>query len=70
MMRWLRSRRERDDRHLIKATPPTPPPEIDPVEELECIVGKAQKRDAEDERRFEDLAQSNSRLPIRRRRPF
>jgi hypothetical protein len=33
-MRWLRRWRERDDRHLFKATPPAPLPEIDPIEEL------------------------------------
>jgi hypothetical protein len=32
LMRWPRRRCERDDRHLIKST--TPPPEIDPIEEL------------------------------------
>jgi hypothetical protein len=55
-MRWLRRWRERDDRHLFKATPPAPLPEIDPIEELARIVGEAQERDAEDERRFEDSA--------------
>jgi hypothetical protein len=54
MIRWLPRWRERDDRHLIKATPPTPLPEIDPIEELARVVGDAQERDAEDERRFED----------------
>ena len=54
-MRWLRRWRERDDRHLIKATAPSPLPEIDPIEELARIVGEAQERDAEEERRFEDF---------------
>jgi hypothetical protein len=58
-MRWLRRWRERDDRHLIKATAPSPLPEIDPIEELARIVGEAQERDAADERRFESLARPN-----------
>jgi len=52
MMRWLRPWRERDDRHLMLL-------EIDPIEELARVVGEAQKRDAEDERRFENFAPSN-----------
>lgn len=47
MLRWLRSWRERDDRHLVK---PGLPANIDPVEELIRIVNEAQDRDAEDER--------------------
>jgi hypothetical protein len=70
-MRWLRRWRERDDRHLIKATSPSPLPEIDPIEELARIVGEAQERDAEDERRFEDSALSGRRKqpPPRTRGP-
>jgi hypothetical protein len=63
-MRWLRRWRERDDRHLIKSA--TPLPEIDPIEELARIVGEAQERDAEDERRFERLSRPR---PIRDRQP-
>lgn len=50
-MRWLRHWRERDDRHLIKGASPLP--EIDAVDELARIVGEAQKRDEEDERRLD-----------------
>jgi hypothetical protein len=64
-MRWLRHRRERDDRHLLR---PTPLPEIDPIEELARIVGDAQERDAEDEARFERLSRL-SPIRERRRRP-
>ena len=49
MLRWLRSWRERDDRHLVK---PGLPSRIDPVEELIRIVKEAQDQDAEDERRL------------------
>jgi hypothetical protein len=35
MLRWLRSWRERDDRHLVK---PGLPANVDPVEELMRIV--------------------------------
>jgi hypothetical protein len=59
MMRWLRRWRERDDQHLFKAS--TPSPEIDPIDEFARIVGDAQERDADDERRFDDLAQSYDR---------
>jgi len=62
-MRWFRRWRERDDLHLFKAG--TPLPVIDPIEELARIVGEAQERDAEEERRFEDSA-----LGGRRRRPL
>ena len=58
MMRWPRRWRERDDRHLIKGA--TPLPEIDPIDELAGIVGEAQKRDAEDERRFKRMARPPS----------
>lgn len=68
-MLWLRRRRERDDRHLFKAAAPTPLPEIDPIEELARIVGDAQERDANDERRFDDLAWSYDR-PKPGQRPF
>jgi hypothetical protein len=61
-MRWLRRWRERDDRHLFKAA--TPLPNIDPIEELDRLISKAQERDAEDEGRFERLSR-----PIRDRRP-
>jgi hypothetical protein len=56
MMRWLRRWRERDDQHLFKAS--TPSPDIDPIDELARIVGDAQERDADDDRRFDDLARS------------
>jgi hypothetical protein len=66
MMRWLRRWRERDDQHLFKAS--TPLPDIDPIEELARIVGDAQERDNEDERRFERLSWQNPSRD-RRRRP-
>jgi hypothetical protein len=66
MMRWLRRWRERDDRHLIKGTPPSPLPEIDPIEELARIVGEAQERDADDERRFERLSRPSPMRDLRR----
>jgi hypothetical protein len=53
-MRWLRRWHERDDRHLFKAAAHSS--DIDPIEELARILGEAQERDAEDERRFEDSA--------------
>jgi hypothetical protein len=57
MMRWLRRWRERDDRHLVK--PAARFLDIDPVEEFDRIIGQAQKRDAEDERRFERLSRQS-----------
>jgi hypothetical protein len=63
-MRWLRRWGERDDRHLIKGA--TPLPEIDPIEELARIVGEAQERDADDERRFERLARRSGLIGDRR----
>jgi hypothetical protein len=62
MMRWLRRWRERDDRQLIKATPPAPLPEIDPIDELARMVGEAQEREG----RFERLSRP-SPMRIRRR---
>ena len=53
-MRWLHRWRERDDQHLFKAS--TPLPDIDPIGELGRLIGEAQERDAEDERRFQSLA--------------
>ena len=46
ILRWLRGWRERDDLHLFKA------PDVDPIDELGRMVGEAQERDAEDERRL------------------
>jgi hypothetical protein len=66
MIRWIRRWRERDDRHLIKLQNPLP--EVDPIEELARIIGDAQEQDAEDEGRFNNMAQSNRRT-YRRRRP-
>ncbi len=64
-MRWLRRWRERDDRHLIKSAA-APLPDIDPIEELDCLISQAQERDAEDEGRFERLSRPR---PIRHLRP-
>ena len=61
-MRWLRRWRERDDRSLTKSTLPLP--DVDPIEELSRLIGEAQKRDAEDQRRFQSLARQK---PTRRR---
>jgi hypothetical protein len=68
-MRWLRRWRERDDRHLIKATSPSPLPEIDPIEELARIVGEAQERGAENEGRFERLSRPSQMRDRRRPNP-
>jgi hypothetical protein len=54
MLQWLRWRGARDDQHLVKGA--APPLDIDPIEELARLVGEAQERDAEDERRFDNLA--------------
>jgi hypothetical protein len=43
-----------------------PQPDIDPIEELDRLIGEAQERDAEDERRFERLSRQ-SQIPDRRR---
>jgi hypothetical protein len=61
MLRWLRGLRERDDLRLFKAASPLP--EIDPIDELARIVGRAQESDGKDERRFHDLARSLKRGP-------
>jgi hypothetical protein len=63
ILRWLRPSRERDDRTLFKSA--TPLPEIDPIDELARIIGDAQEQDAEDEQRFDDLALSHQRRPLR-----
>lgn len=55
------TRRERDDRHLFKAA--TPLPEIDPIEEPARMINEAQDRDVQDEGRFADLVEGNSRAP-------
>jgi hypothetical protein len=49
LTRWLRRWRQRDDLHLMKRAAALP---VDPIEELRRIVGEAQERDAEDERRL------------------
>ena len=64
MIRWLRRWRERDDLHLFKSAAPLP--EIDPIEELDRLISEAQDRDAEDERRFEQLSPPS---PILDQRP-
>jgi hypothetical protein len=46
---WLRRRRQRDDQHLVKQVAPET---VDPIKELLRVVGEAQERDAEDERRL------------------
>jgi hypothetical protein len=58
MLRWLRRWRERDDQRLVKRAAE---PDIDPIEELARIVGQAQDRDAEDERRLIDFGRSGPR---------
>jgi hypothetical protein len=42
-------------------------PDIDPIEELARIVGEAQERDDEDERRFDDMARLRDARRSRRR---
>jgi hypothetical protein len=59
VIRWLRRWRERDDLHLVK--PAAPLPDVDPIEELARIVGEAQERDTEDERRFDHLMRGSRR---------
>jgi hypothetical protein len=44
LMQWLRRWRQRNDLHLFKRS--------DPIEELREIVGEAQERDVDDERRL------------------
>ena len=66
MLRWLRSWRERDDRHLVK---PESPANFDPVEELIRIVNEAQDHDAEDERRLYPPIRGDRPSFFRRRRP-
>lgn len=66
ILRWLRRRRARDDLSLFKSAAPLP--EIDPIDELARIVGAAQEQDAEDERRFDNLALNNQRRPLRAHR--
>jgi hypothetical protein len=51
LLRWLRRWRERDDRHLVKQAEPWS--DLDPIEELARMVGEAQERDADDERRLD-----------------
>jgi hypothetical protein len=65
-MRWLRRWWRRDDRRLIKGA--NPAPEIDPIEELAHIVGDAQKRDVEDERRYDCAMRASSTRDRRRSR--
>lgn len=67
MFGWLRRWRERDDRRLIKGA--VPPADVDPIEELARIVGEAQERDADDERRFDDLMRGDRPSSYQRRRP-
>jgi hypothetical protein len=63
IQRWLRRWRERDDRHLFKA------PEVDPVDELIRMVGEAQERDAEDERRLYQPLRGDHPSSFRQRLP-
>jgi hypothetical protein len=63
ILRWLRSWRERDDRHLFKA------PDVDPVDELIHALNEAQERDVEDERRLYPPVRANRHSSFRRRLP-
>jgi hypothetical protein len=67
MLRWLRRWRERDDRHLVKQAEPLP--DLDPIEELARIVGEAQERDADDERRLYHPVPGDRVSSYQRRRP-
>jgi hypothetical protein len=53
LIQWLRRWRQRDDQHLVKRA--------DPIEELRQIVGEAQERDLDDERRLYPMFASSSR---------
>jgi hypothetical protein len=63
----LRSRRERDDGHLVK--PIGSSADFDPVEELVRVVSEAQERDAEDERRLYHPTRGDRPSSFQRRRP-
>jgi hypothetical protein len=67
ILRWLRRWRERNDRHLVKQAEPLP--DLDPIEELARIVGEAQERDADDERRLDHPMPSGRASSYQRRRP-
>jgi hypothetical protein len=67
MLRWLRRWRERDDRHLVKQAEPWS--DLDPIEELARMVGEAQERDADDERRLDHPMPSDRASSYQRRRP-
>jgi hypothetical protein len=67
MLRWLRRWRERDDRHLVKRS--APELDVDPIEELARLVGEAQERDADDERRLYHPMPGGRASPYQRRRP-
>jgi hypothetical protein len=67
MLRWLRRWRGRDDRHLLKQAEPLP--ELDPIEELARIVGEAQERDVDDERRLYHPMGGDRASFYQRRRP-
>jgi hypothetical protein len=66
LLRWLRRWRERDVRSLVK--PVAPLPDIDPIDELARIVNEAQERDADDERRLDDLTRGDPPSSYQRRR--
>jgi len=68
MFGWLRRWHERDDRHLVKRAA-APPADVDPIEEFARIVGEAQERDAEEERRLDHVTQGDRPSSYQRRRP-
>jgi hypothetical protein len=67
MPHGLRSRRERDDGHLVKPTGSSA--DLDPVEELIRVVSEAQGRDAEDELRLYHPMGGDRPSFFQRRRP-
>jgi hypothetical protein len=58
--------RERDDLHPFKRTEPVR--NLDPIEELARMVGEAQERDADDERRLDRLMRGDRPSSYQRRR--
>jgi hypothetical protein len=67
MPHGLRSRRERDDGHLVKPTGSSA--DLDPVEEPIRVVSEAQGRDAEDELRLYHPMGGDRPSSFQRRRP-
>ena len=67
MLQWLRRWRKRDDQHLVKRA--APKPDLEPIDQLARIVGEAQERDADDERRLYHPMRGDRASSYQRRRP-